>query len=506
MTVPAPDPQRRRIERFAPSISRRLRWTSRRRANGLIALSALSLGAIVATLAIILISGATTLESRTAQQRARLGVDLLVAVGSDMPDILPSTLRPGIGVAHDSELGRAVARGKREGFLSDLTLWDRKGRQLFSSLGTNDSERGDPFGVRRALRGADTTVAHPGSIDLSTGKRTGTLDAFEPLRDDRGRIFGVIEVSLPLRPIAAGASAMKSRILTVLAIGAVLVWLLLLPVMVRAAYAVHESWAPGRRRVLRDFRKALDRNEIELVYQPQIDPSHGGLHAVEALVRWRRDGKLRAPDTFIPFIEVTPLIGDLTGRVVELALGQLAAWRSTGDAPRMSVNLSARDLSDRGLSARISAAIVRHGVPANQLTFEVTETAILEDRACAQHVLESLSQLGVDIAVDDFGTGHASISRLHDFPIREVKIDRSFVGLANEQERSYLTAIVQFGQALGLRIVAEGVEDAETLVYLRKLGCDLVQGYHIAKPLPADAIPRWRTQGVLLGEPFAAAA
>jgi FOG: EAL domain len=160
---------------------------------------------------------------------------------------------------------------------------------------------------------------------------------------------------------------------------------------------------------------------------------------------------------------------------------------------RVSVNLSATDLADDTLPQRVAAKLDLHGVMGQNLTVEVTETAILEDVEQARLVLTALDQMGIDIAVDDFGTGHASISRLHGLPVSEVKIDRSFVSDTQQRSRTYMSAMVGFGRSLGLRVVAEGVEDLETLAILTTLNCDLAQGYFISRPLEPAAMTRWLT-------------
>jgi EAL domain-containing protein (putative c-di-GMP-specific phosphodiesterase class I) len=208
-------------------------------------------------------------------------------------------------------------------------------------------------------------------------------------------------------------------------------------------------------------------------------------------VRWRRGEELVAPDAFLPVIECSALMTKLSDRVVELAVEQLAIWQAAGHVLRVSVNLSARDLDDEALAERISAALARHGVAPGQLTLEVTETTISPDVVRAKRVMDAVQALGVEISVDDFGTGHASISRLYRLSITEVKIDRSFVARTDERTRRYLTAMVRFAQSLGLRVVAEGVEDEPTLAYLRELRCELAQGYHIAKPMPAQQVLGW---------------
>jgi EAL domain-containing protein (putative c-di-GMP-specific phosphodiesterase class I) len=345
--------------------------------------------------------------------------------------------------------------------------------------------------VAAALHGGDVTRRHPLEMDFASHARTGVLDAFEPLRDTTGRVYGAVEIGLPLRPIAADAARVRARLVLFLLGGATLLWLVLLPFTIRAARAAARQWIPGRRRTLRAFRRALTRGEIELVYQPQIDPATGVLQGVEALVRWRRDGRLEAPDSFLPIVEDSSLMAHLTDRVVDLALAQLARWNSAGHSFRMSVNLSARDLADETLPARIRTALARHHIDGAQLTTEVTETAILDDPTRARRILDEITALGVEIAVDDFGTGHASISRLHQLPITEVKVDRSFVSNRDPRSRSYLEAIAGFARKLGLRTVAEGVEDADTLTFLLACGCDLAQGYHISRPLAGEQMDDW---------------
>jgi EAL domain-containing protein (putative c-di-GMP-specific phosphodiesterase class I) len=314
-----------------------------------------------------------------------------------------------------------------------------------------------------------------------------------------------MEAGLPLKPIEASAAHSQRRSMLVVLGGGALVWLLLMPLWLRLARTQARDWIPGRRKTLRAFRRALARDDIELVYQPQIEPQSGCVAGVEALVRWRRHGELVGPDRFLPAVEASALMKRLTDRVLDLALAQLADWRRAGIATRMSVNLSPTDLADKAMPQRIAAKLEQHGVMGRSLTIEVTETAILEDTAQARLVLTALDHMGIDIAVDDFGTGHASISRLHALPVSEIKIDRSFVSDTQEHSRTYLAAMVAFGRSLGLRVVAEGVEDADTLAILTTLHCDVAQGYLISRPLEAAAMTDWfATAPVGPGEPVLA--
>jgi EAL domain-containing protein (putative c-di-GMP-specific phosphodiesterase class I) len=182
----------------------------------------------------------------------------------------------------------------------------------------------------------------------------------------------------------------------------------------------------------------------------------------------------------------------LTDRVLDLAFSQLAAWQRANLTVRVSVNLSATDLADHTLPHRIAAKLDRYCITGQGLTIEVTETAILEDIDHTGEVLSAIDQMGIDVAVDDFGTGHSSIARLHGLAVfSELKIDRSFVSDTKERSRTYVKAMVAFGQSLGLRVVAEGVEDEETLLVLADLDCDLAQGYFISRPLEPAAMTHW---------------
>jgi EAL domain-containing protein (putative c-di-GMP-specific phosphodiesterase class I) len=460
----------------------------RSRTSLVVGIATFAVLAFVGLVALVLTQSANGMADRDADQRARLGVDLLVTVGTRLPSLSSAHVGRGMSKADRDALDEAVASGQRQGLLAGLTIWDRTGRILYSHderlEGTRPVMEAE---VRDALAGRDVVVRHPSEIDASSGRHTGVLDALEPLRDANGRVYATLETSLPLRPIVNEAARIERRILLILIGGAAALWAALMPLTVRAARGVAVQWEPRRRRTLRAFRRALARGEIELVYQPQADPRDGVVHAVEALVRWRRGGRLEAPGGFLPIVEGSPLIGPLTERVFELALAQLSLWKAGGLRLRMSVNLSAANLADESLPGWIELAMARHRISASELTVEVTETAILEDPECAQRVVTAITNLGIEAAVDDFGTGHASISRLHQLPIAEVKIDRTFVMRTDEHSRGYLAAIVQFGKSLGLRVVAEGVEDAETVAFLSTLDCDLIQGFNLSRPLePAD--------------------
>jgi EAL domain-containing protein (putative c-di-GMP-specific phosphodiesterase class I) len=246
-----------------------------------------------------------------------------------------------------------------------------------------------------------------------------------------------------------------------------------------------------RLRLLGQVRGALAAGEFVLHYQPKVDLLDRRITGVEALVRWEHpELGLLGPDRFIELIEQTSLIGPLTNEVIEQALSQIAAWRRRGIALEVAVNLSARNLLDAGLPARVGRLLAEHDVPASQLVVEVTESAAMSDPDRGFRVLEALRRIGVGVSIDDFGTGNASFGYLADMPATELKIDRSFVTdiAESERHRAIVCSTIDVARNLGLRIVAEGIEREETLECLVAEGCRLGQGYLFSRPLPADEL------------------
>jgi diguanylate cyclase (GGDEF)-like protein len=261
-----------------------------------------------------------------------------------------------------------------------------------------------------------------------------------------------------------------------------------------AASQTHSRDSAARLRILGDLRQALERDELRLHYQPLVDVTSGNVVGFEALMRWQRNGELVPPAHFIPLAEQTGLIIPLTDWVVGEALRQSAEWARVGHPVRISINVGAKAIgASSHLEAVVAQAAEEHGVPASQLTVEVTETDVMTDSVQASRTLAGLKRLGVRVAVDDFGTGHSSLSYLNELPLDEVKIDRSFISrLLREPQTSVIVrAAVELSHALGLDAVAEGVEDQATLDRLTLLGCDRAQGYFFARPMPADTVLPW---------------
>jgi EAL domain-containing protein (putative c-di-GMP-specific phosphodiesterase class I)/DNA-binding response OmpR family regulator len=233
--------------------------------------------------------------------------------------------------------------------------------------------------------------------------------------------------------------------------------------------------------------KAIERGELFLQYEPKVRLADRQVLGVEALVRWRcPDFGLIAPGLFIPLIERSGQIGLLTDWVLDEALRELAVLRQQNQPLLMAVNISASDLKGN-LPARIDAALERHGVPPSSLEVEITETAVIRDIERAADVMAQLRQRGVRVSIDDFGTGHASLTYLRTFPIDSIKIDRLFVQHIDAQpvDQAIVRGVLSLAQSLGLRVVAEGVEDRSQLDRLRELGCEQAQGYYFSRPMTA---------------------
>ncbi len=246
--------------------------------------------------------------------------------------------------------------------------------------------------------------------------------------------------------------------------------------------------------VLSEFRRALDADEIVVFYQPIMHMDGGRVHGAEALVRWQHpELGLLPPSDFMPIVEQTGLIAPLTRHVLECAVAQCAAWRQTGQELTVSVNLSVRNLLDPELASLISDLLTIYRLTPSALELEITESMLMSDPDRSLTTLSRLSQLGVGLSVDDYGTGYSSLANLRRLPIDELKIDRSFVSpmLSDESDLIIVRSTINLGHDLGLTVVAEGVEDEATLHRLEGLGCDLAQGYHFSKPLPADAFNKW---------------
>ncbi|MEJ2577899.1 MAG: bifunctional diguanylate cyclase/phosphodiesterase [Kineosporiaceae bacterium] len=256
--------------------------------------------------------------------------------------------------------------------------------------------------------------------------------------------------------------------------------------------------------LLGDLHASVGTDQFEMHYQPQVRTRDGAVTSVEALIRWRHPvhGTIR-PDAFIPLAESTGLIAPLTRTTVRTSLRELAALHAAGHRVGLSVNISARLLSDLDLPRWFARALHTTAVPPETVTIEVTESTLSADPRRAMQVLRELREIGLRLSIDDFGTGYSSLSYLQKLQPDEVKVDRSFVTTLRSDENNavIVRSTIELGHGLGMSVVAEGVEDTATYRALGDLGCDLIQGYVVARPMPADTLGTWLTGAGTSGWP-----
>lgn len=249
-----------------------------------------------------------------------------------------------------------------------------------------------------------------------------------------------------------------------------------------------------RFQMVTQFRQAIEDGQLSVHYQPKIALPGKHVVGVEALVRWQHAefGKV-GPDEFVPAVETAGLVGVLTSFVLDKALDRVRRWLAEGLRISVAVNLSVRNLADAEFPAQVAAALDRFGVPAELLTFELTESGVMADPQRALPILRELHALGIELAVDDFGTGYSSLAYLRQLPVDQVKIDKSFVfGMGtNLGDLAVVRSIVELGHSLGLTVVAEGVEEDIARDQLEAMGCDVAQGYLISRPLSEERLEAW---------------
>jgi diguanylate cyclase len=262
------------------------------------------------------------------------------------------------------------------------------------------------------------------------------------------------------------------------------------------AYAPElDAKAPRALSLLGGLRRALDSGDLLLHYQPKADIATSEVVGVEALVRWQHATLgLIPPSDFVPLAERTGLIHRLTEFVLSEALKECRNWLESGLELPVAVNISARNLLNDGFPSVVATLLRKWDIPPRMLQLEITENSMMGDPARVRACLLALTDLQVGLSIDDFGTGYSSLAYLKDLPVRELKIDRSFVTdlRAHPANRTIVNSVISLGQNLGLRVVAEGVEDLDAWRELSELGCDFAQGYYLARPMSAKDIPAWR--------------
>jgi diguanylate cyclase len=351
----------------------------------------------------------------------------------------------------------------------------------------------------RTLRGGDSVARLGGdefAVLLCATNADDAASAAERLTDSLRDPFTVKDISLDVEAsIGIALAAAGSDVETTLRHADVAMYEAKSQHLSYASYALtRDDNTVSRLALLGDLRRAISNGELRLDYQPKISTATGEVHSVEALVRWHHPTRgLLMPDEFIPIAESTAVIHPLTEEILRQALSQVRTWLDRGWSIAVAVNISARSLHDVNFAMKVHNRLETIGVPASQLTLELTEGAIMVDPERALAALNELNAMGISLSIDDFGTGYSSMSYLKDLPVRELKIDRSFVmGMSGDDgDRVIVQSAVDLGHNLGLHVVAEGVEDDQTQRALSRMGCDLLQGYHIRRPCSAAALEPW---------------
>ena len=344
---------------------------------------------------------------------------------------------------------------------------------------------GDEFGV--VLRDADAR-------DATTVAERLTAQLEQSFILDVASLHVTLSIGIALAPTHARGSAELLRCADVAMYRAK---------AARCCYRMYETLPDGgqnRLRLIEQLRDAITAKAFQLYFQPQYELRTGKSLGVEALIRWPHpEYGVLSPTEFLPLAEEAGLMRPLTDLVLEAALTQCAAWRVRGHRLYVSVNLSATNLLDDGLPDRIRFLLSRYDLGSECLVVEVTETNMMADRQKAQAVIQRLDRFGLVVSVDDFGTGFSSLAYLSDLAVGELKIDialtKRLASTDDRKGRAIIRATIDLGHSLGIRVVAEGVEDAETYALLASLGCDLAQGNYMCKPLPAEKLSFGPVQG-----------
>ncbi|MFL5841509.1 MAG: EAL domain-containing protein [Thermoleophilaceae bacterium] len=450
-------------------------WLATRWRQSLVVSLTLMAVAAVALLAVVVSRVAGSQIETDALARASGTAEVLAR--SSFAPALPShghKLTPAAVRALDAQV--AAARASQPG--TGVVLRDRDGRVLYSSAGAARTAAAPDTGTSVVGRGGGRRVRS--TLPVRAG-RSGAPDAY-------------LQLEVPYAPVAHDIAVRTRRLDAVLALTALVIYLLALPSLLRAGRAVRLQYDPRRMQLARDVKRAIKRRELSMAYQPIVDATTRQLRSVEALVRWSdpRRGPI-SPGSFIPALEQTDAMWDLTCHIFDLSFAQCAEWRAEGCDIRIAVNISGAVLLDRRLLAELQRLADRHRLPPDMLEIEITEGALVQDPREATRVLRAIAAIGLRvIAIDDFGTGYSSLARLHELPLDTLKIDQSFVRrMAAEGDAAIVHSVVDLAHALGLDVIAEGVEDEETAELLAELGCEYLQGYHLGRPLPAHDLIRW---------------
>jgi diguanylate cyclase (GGDEF)-like protein len=402
-------------------------------------------------------------------------------------------------------LDHALAAGRRDGTDQAVMLLDLdRFKEVNDSLGHGHGDellRQIAVRLRTCLREADTVARLSGdefAVLLPGADASAATELGQRVLDGLHRSFVVHDVTVDVEA-SIGVALAPAHGETVEAIMRSADVAMYSAKDAKTGIVIYEPsqlvHQPNRLVLLGDLRRALDEaDQLMLYYQPKISLDVNQVCGVEALVRWNHPTRgMVPPAEFIPVAETTGLINRLTDHVLRLAVAQGRAWLDAGTAVPIAVNLSPRCLLDATLLERVRALLVEHGLPAEMLRLEVTETAVMANPALAMATLTGLHELGIRLSIDDYGTGYSSMAYLRRLPVDELKVDRSFVlnMTENDNDAILVRSAIDLGHNLGLTVVAEGVEAAEHVAALQGLSCDIAQGFHYARPMPADDLREW---------------
>lgn len=402
-----------------------------------------------------------------------------------------------LSVAEIHALDQVTLAARRTAAVSEVRIWNLQGRVVYA---TNHRLIG-----REVPRSGEVVTASTGQTVtmVDGGSSARQIDVAVPIYGPRGqRPIAVSEVLLPYAPVATAISTRTQNINFILIGLALLLYALLWPLLLRASKAVQIQADPQRKALIRELATGMKRDQLLLHYQPTIDLREGRVVAVEALLRWQHPKRgLLAPSEFLPTVTDSELNSQLALYVVKMALRDCRDWRDRGIDAAVNVNLSVANVLDEGLPDEIAKMLAAGGIPPSALGLEVTESAIVADERKATAMLNALDGMGVRIAIDEFGTGYSSLSCLRDLPVSELKVDREFiVGLRmRSRDKAIVRLITALAHGLEIKVIAQGVEDEETLNTLAELDVDMAQGYYFSRPLPHADLVAWFEMPLIAG-------
>jgi EAL domain-containing protein (putative c-di-GMP-specific phosphodiesterase class I) len=422
----------------------------------------------------------------SSQQQAANEAELVATLG------FAAAASDGTLSREDVRAARAQTTAARSALdISRISVWLTSGELVFSDPAVEQGRdpRTPPPLVRRALS------ISPSHRLIGPGGSGGRPEVVVPVTGSELSL--VVDFTFEQTPMESTVMDIRRRVDLLVGVGAVVTYFALLPLLVWLVRRLPTRQERRRQAAIGEFTKAVDRGELCLWYQPKLAIGTGEVVGVEALVRWQHPTRgLLGPGAFIEFAESGHLLARLNTMVLEDAGAACARWQRSGVHLPIAVNISASSLLSHELVGHVTTALTGAGLDPSMLTIEITETAVMHANEQASTMLTRLRDLGVSISMDDFGSGYSSLRRISSLPLDELKIDRAFVSTMASDERVLIIikVIVDLGRALNLRVIAEGVELPEELSQLAALGCDAVQGFLFAKPMPEAELLCWLDQ------------